>query len=174
MPRKELKAPRDPRKVNPGTYNDVVGRTDMLGIRLLENRFEIKPEAVELDPSVWRKAVNFEVAETVVVPETGRLYGMLQFELVCRHARKRIVYLSARYLVSYHVQGACTQEDGETFVGRVGRVAAYPYFRSLVASLISEAGLQMPPLPVMSLAPRSLASAADLASIPGSADNGPK
>jgi preprotein translocase subunit SecB len=162
MPRKPVIPTPDIQKVDATSYNSVVGRTEMRGIRLLENRFEIKPEALEVDPSAWRKAVNFEIGEVVVTQDTGRLYGVLHYEVVCRHGRKRVLSATARYLVTYHVHGACSQGDGEVFIARVGRVAVYPYFRSLIATLVADAGVQMPPLPMMSLAPRPLASAAEL------------
>jgi len=165
MPRKEIAPPRDPRDVNVASYNSVVGRTEMRGIRLLGSKFEIKPEAVEIDSSEWRKSVAYERGDVVITPDSGRLYGILQFEVVGRHGRKKVLHASGQYLLTYHVQGECPQEDGEVFIDRVGRVAAYPYFRSLVATLVSQAGLQMPPLPMISLAPRTLGSAADLAEI---------
>jgi preprotein translocase subunit SecB len=160
MPRK-VTTPRDPGQVDAASYNGVVARTQVLSIRLLESKFEIKPEAIGVEPSEWRKQVNFEIGE-VVVTENGRLYGVVKFEVVCRHGRKRVLHTATRYLASYQVDGACSQEDGETFVARVGRIAVYPYFRSLVATLVADAGLQMPPLPIVSIAPRSLSSAAQL------------
>lgn len=162
MPRKPVIQPRDPKEVDAGTYNAVVGRTEMRGIRLLNSRFEIKPDALEIETSAWRKVMNFEVGEVVVAEDTGRLYGVLHYEVICRHGRKRLLSANASYLITYQVNGDCSQTDGEVFVGRVGRVAVYPYFRSLVATLVADAGLQMPPLPVISLAPRPLASAAEL------------
>lgn len=171
MPRKEVIVPRDPGVVDPASYNSVVGRTEVKGIRLLDSRFEIKPEALGVDPSEWRKSVNFELGE-VGVSSSGRLYGVLQFEVVCRQGRKRVLHAIGRYLATYHVNGECSEEDGETFISRVGRVAVYPYFRSLVATLVAEAGLQMPPLPMISLAPRSLGSAAELATLGLAAKDG--
>ena len=35
------------------------------------------------------------------------------------------------------------------FVNRVGNFAAYPYFRSHFAEITSQAGITIPPLPVM-------------------------
>ena len=161
MPRKPTNPPRDQNKINPATYNDVVGRTQIRSIRLLESKFEIKPDAIGVDPSEWRKAVEFELGD-VVTSDQGGLYGVLHFTLTCRIGRKRIIQSAAKYLASYRVNGGCSQENGEVFIERVGRVAVYPYFRSLVASLVAEAGLQMPPLPMISLAPRSIGSAAQL------------
>ena len=112
MPRK-ITTPRDPRQVDATTYNRVVARTQVLSIRLLESKFEIKPEAIGVEPSEWRKQVNFELGE-VVVTENGRLYGVVKFEVVCRHGRKRVLHAATRYLASYQVDGPCSQEDGET------------------------------------------------------------
>lgn len=165
MPRKIVTATRNQSEVDAAAYNRVVARTEVRSIRLLESRFEIKPEVIGTDPSEWKKAVNFDLGE-VVVSDGGRLYGLLTFEVICRHGRKRVLHASARYLASYHVDGDCSQADGETFVSRVGRVAVYPYFRSLFATFASEAGLQMPPLPMLSLAPRSLGSANAMEIIP--------
>jgi len=161
MPRKQVTTTRNASEVDAATYNHVVNRTNLRSIRLLESRFEIKPEALEVDPSEWRKAVEFELGE-VIITETGGLYAVLHFQIICRHGRKRVLHASCRYLAHYKVDGEFSREDGETFMERVARVAVYPYFRSLIASLVAEAGLQMPPLPILSLQPRTLGSAAAL------------
>ena len=163
MPHKDNKVRRKADDVDARSYNQVVSRTSIRSIRLLENKFEMKPDALELDPSDWHKSIDFQLRE-VVVTETGGLFGMVEFALICKQGRKHVLTNRCRYLVHYVVEGACSQTDGETFIDRVGRIAVYPYFRSTVATLVSEAGIQMPPLPVYSLAPRSLASAAKLRS----------
>lgn len=153
---------RDANKVDAAAYNSVVGRTVLRGIRLTESRFDVKPEALEVDTGNWRNAIKSEVVEVHTDCESGRLYGMFQFEVVCRHQRRRLLVASAKYLVSYQVAGECDAEIGQLFVERVGRVVAYPYFRALVAVLASQSGVTMPLLPIVSLAPRSVTSAADL------------
>lgn len=122
----------------------------------------MKPEALQTDSGSWRKDISGEVVETFADPELNYLAGSFAFEVVCRHKRKRILSATARYLVSYKTDGVFNIETGTLFVERVGRVVAYPYFRTVVASLASQAGLQMPPLPIISLAPRTVSSAADL------------
>jgi len=163
MPRKYTKKPREADAVDANSYNKVVSRTRIRSIRLLESKFEIKPDAVALDPNEWRKSIDFKIGE-VVVTEKGGLFGFVIFTLICKQGRKHVLTTRCQYLVHYVVEGECSQEAGETFIDRVGRLAVYPYFRSTVAALVSEAGIQMPPLPVYSLAPRSLASAAELES----------
>jgi hypothetical protein len=153
---------RDPHDVDAEAYNGVVGRALLRGIRLTESRFDMKPDALELDAKTWRKDIRGEVEEVFVDAESGRLAGTFLFEVVCRHRRKRLLSASARYLVSYQVAGPFDQDSAQLFVERVGRVVAYPYFRALVASLTSQAAVEMPPLPIISLAPRTVASGADL------------
>lgn len=154
--------PKDPHKADAAKYNDVVGRTVLRGIRLTDTRFDVKPDISGLDPSTWTNALRGESLETFCDPESGRLYGVFLFEVVCRHKRKRVLSVTAHYLVTYQVTGIFDDEIGTLFVERVGRVAAYPYFRALVASLTSQAAMQLPPLPIISAAPRSVNSAKDL------------
>jgi preprotein translocase subunit SecB len=153
---------RDPHKVNAGAYNSVVERAVLGSIRLTECRFDMKPEAIELDPSTWRKDIRGDVAQVFVDTENGRLAGIFLFEVIFRYRRKRVLTVSAKYLVIYKVVGDIESEIGELFVERVGRVVTYPYFRSVVATLTAQAGIQIPPLPIISLAPRTVKSAADL------------
>ena len=161
MPHKKSVSKPGEREVDAKIYNDVVARTRIRGIRLLESHFDMKSEAILHDPADWQKGIGFEISE-VVVTESGMLYGIATFDLVCKQSRRHVHRSKGRYLIHYQVDGGCSQQDGELFIGRVGRLAIYPYFRSLVASLVSEAGITFPPLPVYSLAPRSLASASNL------------
>lgn len=144
------------------TYNNFVARAHLRSIRLTTSRFDMKPEALDLDPDAWRNNVSAGLMESFFEAESGSVYGVFGFEVVCRQGRKRVLSTSATYLVSYKIQGECDQAACELFVERVGKIAAYPYFRTLVASLTSQAGLIMRPLPVLSFAPRSVESAANL------------
>lgn len=160
----------DPHKMDPHTYNSIVARAHLRTIRLTASRFEMKPEALDLDPDAWRNNVTAGVLESFLEPESGSLYGVFGFEVVCRQGRKRVLSTNATYLVSYKIQGECDQAACELFVERVGKLATYPYFRGLVASLTSQAGLVMRPLPVLSFAPRSIESAANLEQSPGTVE----
>jgi hypothetical protein len=126
----------------------------------------MKPEAIEVDAHLWRNAIDPQVIEVVASEDSERLYGLLSFDVVCRHRRRRVLSTSGRYLVTYHVNGGCDPELGQVFIRRVGLVATYPYFRAMVAGLVSQAGIQMPPLPILSFAPRSLGSARNLEPLP--------
>ena len=152
----------DPSSVDPKAYNQVVGRTTLGSIRLTECRFDMKPDALSNDPDTWRKQITADPVEVITDLETNRLYGIFVFELSCRHKRKKVLTCSARFFVSFKVEGAFEAAVGELFVQRVGKVMAYPYFRSTVAQLVAQAAIDLPPLPMLSLQPRSVNSAAEL------------
>jgi hypothetical protein len=152
---------QDPHSVNPAAYNKLVGRAVLRGIRLTETRFEMKPEALELDHKVWKRSLSGELLDHFTDAERGLVLGSLLFEVTFRHRRKRILHAAARYVVTYHVNDPGEPDVGRLFVERVGRVAAYPFFRVIVATLSSQAGVQLPPLPMISLQPRSVKSAAN-------------
>lgn len=152
----------DAKPVDPKAYNKVVGRTTLGSIRLTESRFDMKPDALASDAETWRKQISAEPVEIITDVEANRLYGVFVFELTCRHKRKKVLTCSARFFVSFKVEGAFEAAVGELFVQRVGKVMAYPYFRSTVAQLVSQAAITLPPLPMLSLQPRSVNSAADL------------
>lgn len=154
--------PQDPHKMDPQTYNNLVARAHLRSIRMTSSKFDMKPEALELDPDAWQNNVSAGLLESFFEPESGTLYGVFGFEVVCKHARKKVLSINATYLISYLILGECEQTACELFVERVGKIATYPYFRSLVASLTSQAGLVMRPLPVLSFTPRSVESAANL------------
>ena len=154
--------PQDPNKMDPQTYNSLVSRAHLRTIRMTTSKFEMKPEALDLDPDAWRNNVSTGLLESFLETESGSLYGVFSFEVLCRQGRKRVLSVNATYLVSYKIDGECDQAACELFVERVGKIATYPYFRTLVASLTSQAGLIMRPLPVLSFAPRSVESATHL------------
>jgi preprotein translocase subunit SecB len=141
-------------------YNAVINRTTLRGIWMMDSRFDMKPQALDGGGPTLRHSVETNVEE-VIAGGDGTLHGFLRFIAYSRHGRQRVISVSARYFVSYHVDGGCTQDMANLFISRVGRLAAYPYFRALVSSLVSQAGAQVPPLPIMSFQPRSIDYARD-------------
>lgn len=141
-------------------YNGMTGRTTLRGIWVTESRFDMKPQALDIGDSPLKYEIRTNVDE-VVIDEEGVMYGFIRFEVAARQKRQRVIHVSAKYVASYVVQGGCTQQQGDLFMERVGRLAAYPYFRALSASLVAQAGANLPPLPMMSFAPRNIDFAGD-------------
>lgn len=152
-------------------YNLVTGRTTLHGIWMMESRFDMKPQALDAGDAL-RHTVRTNVDEVVIDAE-GELFGFIRFEASSRQGRQRVIHVAAKYFVSYHVAGSCEQALAELFIDRVGRLAAYPYFRALAASLVAQAGVHIPPLPVMSFLPRHIDFARDAESDKGE-ENGAK
>ncbi|MEP9358086.1 hypothetical protein [Sphingomonas sp. KR3-1] len=142
------------------TYNAMIGRTTLRGILMTESRFDMKPQALAITHTNLKREVRSHVDEVVVTPE-GVLHGFIRFEMSSRQKRQRMIHVSAKYFVSYLVEGGCAQDTAELFIDRVGRLAAYPYFRALTASLVAQAGAQIPPLPIVSFQPRNVDFAKD-------------
>lgn len=67
----------------------------------------------------------------------------------CKQGRKWVLRGRSTYLVAYTVEGRPTVQAAEEYLNKVARFTAYPYFRAHFAGLCSQAGAQMPPLPVM-------------------------
>ena len=150
---------QDPHAADATVYNNLVSRAHLRTIRLTSSKFELKPEALGLDPDGWRNGISAALAHSFLESESGSLYGIFAFEVVSRQGRKRVLGINATYLINYRVEGDCDNNACELFLERVGKIATYPYFRSLVATLTSQAGLLMPPLPIMGVAPRSIEGA---------------
>jgi preprotein translocase subunit SecB len=136
-------------------YNALTGRATLRGIWMTESRFEMSPQALDVDDGSLNHIVKPSKVE-VTVEENGVITGFIRFEAISRRKRRRVVYVSARYFVSYRVEGGCDQDMAELFMDRVGKLAAYPYFRALVASLVAQAGAQVPTLPILSFQPRNI------------------
>ncbi|MFC3068923.1 hypothetical protein [Phenylobacterium soli] len=122
---------------------------ELLSVRLIHSEFTVEAEAYQRDKSSWKRSYGCEAQGVAFNAKRDRLSGSVVAEVVCRTGRKRIVVAKCRYLVDYAIKGSPTDTAAETFFGRVGVFAAYPYFRSHFAELTSQAGLLLGPLPVL-------------------------
>lgn len=146
--------------VDAQVYNALTGRATLRGIYLTEARFDMTPQALELDDGSLSHTIRPSDIE-VTVEDDGVISGIVRFEAISRRKRRRVIYVSARYFVSYHVEGGCDHAMAALFLDRVGKLAAYPYFRALVGSLVAQAGTTVPALPILTFQPRSVQYAAD-------------
>ena len=136
-------------------YDALAERATLRGIWMTESRFDMSPQAVEFETGPLTHSLRQHPIEAAVEP-SGVIHGFIRFEAVSRRERRRVIHVIARYFVSYRVEGGCDQDLAELFVDRVGKLAAYPYFRALVGSLTAQAGVQVPALPILSFRPRNI------------------
>ena len=84
--------------------------------------------------------------------EDQRILGSCEWAFVCNAEGfdGPPVTIRASYLVEYRAVGD-SEEIAVAYLKDVGRMAAYPYFRTHVATLLSGAQLMLPPLPVITM-----------------------
>lgn len=145
---------RDPatsptRRSSAEEYSDAVGAAEMVSIRLIKSDFVVEPEGLGHDKSAWKRAYDCQV-KNVSFDRTRRLLtGIVSADATCKLGRKRLISLKSSYLLVYSVEGEPTEAAAEIFVKRVGAFAAYPYFRAHFSDACSQAGITLPPLPIL-------------------------
>lgn len=143
-----------PAKPDPDTYNQVVARASVRDIRLVACRLDLKPEAVEAGGGEFEFAVTHQLDSWTCDNERGLLSGIHSFTAAMLKGRRKLLTVQCRYLTVYKLTDLCDEEAGRHFLARVGRLAAYPYFRGTFATLTQQSGIALPPLPVQSDGPR--------------------
>ena len=149
----ETKA-KDVTKPDPEKYNRVVSHATISDIRLVGSKFDLKPEAVEANDRVWSFSLVDQLEDWTCDNEKGKLTGLYSYTASCVEGRRKLITVTGRYLSTYRLSDLCDKDAGHQFLARVGRFAAYPYFRAMFASLTQQSGVMLPPLPVISDGPR--------------------
>ncbi len=146
----------DPVAIDTKVYDALISGARLLGIWMTESRFDMNPQALDAG-ALMSHSLRTLPAEVTVEPG-GTISGFIRFEAVSRHKRRRVIHATARYFVSYRIGDALDEATARLFVDRVGRLAAYPYFRALVSSLVAQAGAQVPTLPILTVSPHHVRS----------------
>lgn len=149
-------------KIDPTHYNRVVSHATIRDIRLIGSKFELKPDAVEMADRVWTFNRSQHLDDWTCDNEKGTLTGIYTYSAACVEGRRKLLSVTGTYVSSYALSDLCDEQACKQFLDRVGRFAAYPYFRSLFAALTQQSGIMLPPLPVMSDGPRWVNSPADV------------
>lgn len=130
-------------------YNDAVEKADLRDIRLVSAEYNSLPE-IALPPSEsWKFGYSCEVEGVGYDEEAGLISAWVGAAAFCKNGRKRILNVKAKYLIVWSVSHSVEQETIEKFATLLGPFAVYPYFRSHFAEITSQAGLLVPPLPIM-------------------------
>lgn len=145
---KEIAAQGPPTDFAGAEYNDVALAAELEGIVLVYSTFQVSPELIarrkEWKLSYGRKLVTceFNKGERSVA-------GIFEYHVTAKVGRKRAMHCVAHYAVFYETPDNATEAGATGFCRNVGIFAAYAYFRGLFARMISDAGLQLPPLPMI-------------------------
>lgn len=134
---------------SPETYSQAVDSAELRNIRLLKSSFAMEPEGLSINRTNWRLAYRCEVVTVSFDAERKVVSGLVDAEASWKAGRKRLFFVKASYVVAYDLRGTPGEEAATRFVRRVGRFAVYPYFRAHFSGLTAQAGVNIPPLPVM-------------------------
>lgn len=148
---KKNKSPQDgflnKANVSADDYNKVVDVAEIASVSMVNLKFEVKPSFfsnkkrnLQYDGDVLR--IDYD-------KENGHAIVLLDFTVQSKTGKTKTLLCKAEYIVAYRGIKDCKADAVETFLNRVGVFAAYPYFRSLFASLDWAANTSMPILPVM-------------------------
>jgi len=132
----------------PAAYNAFVATTTLQEVRLVKSDFALNPEGF-LDEDGWVYAHACELDSSHYDSERDLLFAFLSAEAFATKKRKRLVSVKCRYVVVYSVSGKPEESVVDAFAKRVARFTAFPYFRAHFADLMSQAGMHVPPLPVL-------------------------
>jgi preprotein translocase subunit SecB len=137
------------RNVSVARYAEVVSSAEIRAIRLINSDFNVEAQAISRDHSKWKLNYGCDVVESRYDASRKLLTALVATSVVCKFGRRNILSHRCKYVVVYDVSGDPEEEAALQFVERVGRFAAYPYFRTLFADMTTQAGVNLPPLPVL-------------------------
>jgi hypothetical protein len=144
----------NPVKPDPEKYNRLVAHAKVQAIRLIGTRYDIKPTALSASRDRWDYKISHRLVDWHCDNDSLLLRGTWEYTASCVEGRRKLLTVVATYLVTYRLNAVCDEEAGRQFLERVGRFAAYPYFRGTFALLTQQSGIMLHPLPIISEQPR--------------------
>lgn len=135
--------------VNPAAYNMLVAAARLRDIRLLKSEFTLDAESLHYKVDDWKMTYDCEIHHADYDRDSQLLIAFVQAEAFCKKKTKRILSARCRYVAVYDIHGEPEDDTVNAFANRVARFAVYPYFRAHFSETCSQAGLQLPPLPVI-------------------------
>jgi preprotein translocase subunit SecB len=129
-------------------YNHVAMGSKLKLISLACSHFDVKSECLS-ERKNWK--LNYELSTVACNfdADNSSVTAIFAFEVSAKLGRKTAMKCTAEYAVVYGVPDDSEEEAAEGFCHNVGRYAAYPYFRALVAQFAANANLVLPPLPAI-------------------------
>jgi hypothetical protein len=146
--------PRSPRTFK--KYNAVVQSAELVDIRLTSSKFDVNDEYYSLKRSEndqEKRSVKLGMGGSLLgfkyLKKEGLMLGDFEWSALGTKGRKRLLSIRARYLVIYKTATGLEDSYVGAFLANVGRFAAFPYFRTLVATYSAAASVDLPILPVL-------------------------
>lgn len=150
------KEEQDQLKAQAAGYEDAVETAELLDIRLVSSEFSSLPEIALPEKPSWRFGYTCEVDSVGYDAEPGLISAWIEAVAFCKSGRRKILNVKSRYLIVWSVSHPLDQPIVERFATMLGPFATYPYFRAHFASIASQAGISVAPLPIMKGARRQV------------------
>lgn len=125
-------------------YNKVATNAELGDVRLLRLRADVPPSAEALTLTYGRDLLSCDHDA-----ESRAAAAIFRFHVKGKAGRKKSLSIEADYAVIYEVGADAHPNAARAFVTNIGLFAAYPYFRGLVAQVVWNAGVDLPPLPTI-------------------------
>lgn len=135
-------------RVKAAAYNATVASAALRDIKLVQSEFFLDPEGLS-DPSTWDLNRSCEIDNSYYDADNKFLIAWVDASATGTKDEKDVVSLKCRYVVFYKVDGQPDELVVTHFAKRVARFAVYPYFRAHFAGIAAQAGLHIPPLPII-------------------------
>jgi preprotein translocase subunit SecB len=143
-----IEQPAKADQVKPADYNQIVGAARLRDIRLLKSEFSVDPEAFPATADL-KLSSDCEIQDAHFDADSEILAVWVVGEATCKKKNKKLLSSRCRYVVIYDVSGKPEEPVIALFAKRVARFAVYPYFRAHFSETCSQAGLVLPPLPII-------------------------
>jgi hypothetical protein len=135
--------------ISPAEYNELVDNAELTSVRLVSSNFKLEPDAIQADGEDMKRSYSCVTEGCYFEDGDDRAVGIIDASASLKVNKKNVFKLKCQYVVFYSVKGSPSKIAVQTFINRVGRFAVYPYFRGYFAEVCSQAGLYVPPLPIM-------------------------
>jgi hypothetical protein len=144
--------PARPTSVDAKKYNAVVAAANLSAVILMRSNFEMDAEYLPANISREKRpkfTTDWNFVSVDFDADEGIATGIFQFDLRVKFGRKNLLKISSSYLVAYDDLFNHDEEIVSVFLKRVGRFAAYPYFRALVSQYSWSSEANLPVLPII-------------------------
>ncbi|MEN3953604.1 hypothetical protein [Iodidimonas sp. SYSU 1G8] len=134
-------------------YNSVAMNASLRAIVLTLADFVIKPEYFSTEEAKREFSYGGDMSEFSFNSDIGVAQGTYNWTVLVKCGRRVLLKANATYVTLYDSLHGRSRDAVEVFLGTVGQIATYPYFRNRVSQLSWEANANLPLLPSQSFDP---------------------
>ncbi len=129
-------------------YNFVARGGNLEAVVLTSSQFNFSLEALSKRKE-WKLKHGRTIKVSQYSAESNSVAVVIEYHVAAKLGRKTALRCIAEYAVFYETPEEACEAAAIGFARNVGIFAAYPYFRGLVARLMAEANVSLPPLPTI-------------------------